>query len=125
MPTGREGYLMIDHRASPGVPEDVARATGFDPRYMGEGKFYEADTLTCSHCKCAQVKNLLRTRPRAYCAKCNGHYICDICAVAAQEPTYIHTSFDRLSDVYRELAARETLGSPSALLNNPSKVLIP
>lgn len=119
------GYLLIDHRASPGVPEDIARASGLDPRYMGEGKFYEAETLTCSHCKCAQIKNLLRTRDRATCPKCNYHYICDLCAIKAQEPTYIHTPFDKLSDVHRELAARETLGSPSALLNSVPKLLLP
>ena len=47
----REGYLMVDHRASPGIPEDVARQIGMDPAQVKEGKLLEAATLTCSHCK--------------------------------------------------------------------------
>jgi hypothetical protein len=44
------GYLMVDHRASPGLPEDVARWAGYDPKLAGEGKVYEVDTMSCSHC---------------------------------------------------------------------------
>lgn len=46
-----EGFLLIDHRASPGVPEEIALAAGMDPKHCGEGKLFEAPTLTCSHCK--------------------------------------------------------------------------
>ena len=93
------GYLMIDHRASPGVPEHIARASGLDPRYCGEGKLFEAATLTCSHCKTSVVKNLLRTRERATCFKCGNHYICDICASEARKPDYSHTPYEKVLDV--------------------------
>lgn len=53
----REGYLMIDDRAS-------------------GGKLLEAATVTCAHCQLTWVKNPQRTRPRAYCAHCNS-YVCD------------------------------------------------
>ena len=59
----REGYLMVDHRASPGLPPELAVSLGLDPKLVGEGKLMEAATLTCSHCKGALLKNPLRVRP--------------------------------------------------------------
>jgi hypothetical protein len=107
---------MVDHRFSPGLTEDEARQSGFDPKYCGEGKLFEADTLTCSHCKNTVVKNPLRTRERANCFKCGFHYICDACAFAATQPDYSHTPFEKYVDNVIELACREILGSPSNLL---------
>lgn len=75
----REGYLLVDHSFSPGLPADVARASGYDPALCGEGKRFEAATQTCSHCGGSQVKNPLRTRERGHCSKCN-HFLCDPCA---------------------------------------------
>lgn len=92
------GYLMVDHRASPGIPEDIARLTGYDPKLCGEGKLFEASTMTCSHCKGTVVKNPDRTRERATCFKCSGHYICDPCAYLATLPDYVHTPFDKVID---------------------------
>lgn len=64
------GYLTIDHRASPGMP---------DMPGLGEGTFFEADTQTCNHCKIPVVLNPLRKRARFFCPKCD-QYCCDICA---------------------------------------------
>lgn len=61
-----EGYLMIDHRASPGLP-----APG-----MGEGQLYETATITCVHCQTVVILSPTRTRARGYCQKCD-HYVCD------------------------------------------------
>lgn len=107
------GYLMVDHRASPGLPEDVARAAGYDPKFCQEGRLFEAATMTCSHCKCAVVKNPLRTRDRHSCMKCGGHYICDGCALEASLSDYQHTPFDKVIDDNLRQAA---LGSPLELL---------
>ena len=109
----REGYLMVDHRASPGIPEDIARASGFDPKFCGEGKMFEAASLTCSHCKGVVVKNPLRTRERHFCVKCGGHYICDGCAFAAAQPDYVHAPFDKVIDDTLRQAA---LGTPPSLI---------
>lgn len=106
------GYLMVDHRASPGLPEDIARLSGYDPELCKEGKMYEADTMTCSHCKNVVVKNPFRTRERHSCMKCSGHYICDICAYKATAPDYVHTPFEKLADKIRE----QELGNPTCLL---------
>ncbi len=77
----QEGWLMIDNRESPGVSDEVLRtlAPGLPPG-AGRGMF-EAPTITCSHCQAVLIVNPLRTRERAYCAKCD-HYICDGCGAA-------------------------------------------
>src|SRR6266536_2801528 len=92
-----EGYLLIDHRASPGLPEDVARRNGLDPRRTGEGKVFEAATLTCAHCKTVVIINPGRTRERAHCFRCSA-YICDNCSLAAQQAGYEHRSWNEVVD---------------------------
>jgi hypothetical protein len=77
-----QGYMMVDHRASPGFTEEQARAVGYDPAMCREGKVWETKTLTCMDCKHAVVPNPERVRPRETCRHCM-HYICDICAVKA------------------------------------------
>lgn len=109
-----EGYIMVDNRASPGLPEDIARNAGYDPAQCGEGKLYESATLTCSHCKNAFVKNPFRIRERPYCAKCD-HYICDWCDAARNDPLYTHLPFDKKEDLILEAAVT---GNPlNQLLN--------
>ena len=109
----QQGYLMIDHRFSPGLPEDVALMVGMDPKLAGEGKLFEADTLTCAHCKCAVMKNPMRQRARENCPKCGNHYICDLCALEMRQPDYDHTPFEaKIEAVVKEML----LGSPTKLL---------
>jgi len=115
-----EGYLLVDHRASPGLPEDVALKAGYDPKFCGEGKIFEAASLTCSHCKNSWIKNPLRTRERAYCSKCD-HYICDWCDLKRQDPLYVHLPYSKVVDITLELAAK--LGTPQELLNPPNIIL--
>jgi hypothetical protein len=111
---------MVDHRFSPGLPEDVARQAGYDPKLCGEGKMYESATLTCSHCKISYVKNPFRTRDRSYCQKCD-HYICDGCGYEAAQPEYVHLPYAKVVDITLELA--EKLGTPQELLNPPNIIL--
>lgn len=109
------GELIIDHRASPGLPEEIARQAGYDPKLCREGKMYEAATMTCSHCRCSVVKNIFRTRDRHYCQKCSGHYICDICAFKAAQPDYVHAPFEKTAEqiIHSSLTGE---GSPPQLL---------
>jgi hypothetical protein len=94
----REGYVIIDHTNSPGLPAEIAIRNGLDPKYTGAGKKYEAATQTCNHCKGVVLINKLRTRPRAHCPKCNG-YICDGCAYETTLPLYVHTPFEKKIDI--------------------------
>lgn len=64
----KEGELVIDHRASPGLNH---------PK-LGEGSFYQSATATCAHCNSIVVLRPDRSRPRGYCRKCDD-YICDAC----------------------------------------------
>ena len=75
-----EGQLTIDHRASPGMPADLARKHGFDPSLVGEGKCFQTATFKCNHCGTPLVKNPWRVRARGHCFKCHS-YICDGCNV--------------------------------------------
>jgi hypothetical protein len=109
----REGYLYVDHRASPGLPEPIARRMGGS---AGE-KLHEIATLTCSHCKTVQIKNPLRIRERGFCSKCS-HYVCDICEAKMHHPDYIHVPFDKLVDIIQ--TQRALLGSPTELLISPT-----
>jgi hypothetical protein len=112
-----KGYLLIDHRASPGLPEDLALRLGLDPKQVAGGRLYEADTLTCVHCKTVVVKNLFRERERASCSKCSFRYICDFCAAAMRQPDYDHVPFEKLVDKVLDADAKgQPLGSPAALL---------
>ncbi len=119
----REGYLFVDHSASPGIPEEVALSIGLDPQLVREGKVLEAATKTCVHCKSAVMINPLRTRERASCMKCGGKYICDDCALQARLSGYSHTPFEKRVDLAKDAEAKgiPILGSPPALLQPPMK----
>lgn len=95
--TKPEGYLFVDHRASPGLPEDIARKMGFDPNQVKEGAVFEAATLRCCHCPSVFIKNPLRTRERGHCYKCSG-YICDACEIASKTSGYVHISAQEVID---------------------------
>lgn len=114
----REGYLMVDHRASPGLPPEIARQAGYDVGLAGEGKLLEVGTLTCAHCRGTVVKSAHRDlikHPRHFCLKCSGRYICDACHVEATMATYSHLPFEK--KVALIFDATETgLGSPPQLL---------
>jgi hypothetical protein len=79
----REGYVLIDHRYSPGLENEDAAAAGLLGLPVGRNKVFEAATDTCWHCKKVVIRNPHRTRERANCSKCD-HYICDPCALEMQ-----------------------------------------
>src|SRR5260221_11085445 len=95
-----EGYLLIDHRNSPGLTDAETHAGGL-PAGSGRGMF-EAPTITCSHCQTTLIVNPLRNRERGYCRKCD-HYICDQCGVVLAA-TGICKPFKRYVDEQQELA---------------------
>jgi len=60
-----EGYLLIDHRGSPGTSQ------------VPGGTMLEAASFTCPHCSRVIFKNPRRVRPRGYCRKCDQN-VCDL-----------------------------------------------
>ena len=74
-----EGYVLIDHRESPGLtPEELAQAGSNPLMPVGRGRKFEAPTFTCHHCDRIVILNPLRNRDRGYCQKCH-HQLCDNC----------------------------------------------
>lgn len=98
-----EGYLLIDHRESPGItPEEAAKA-GRGTVPVGRGMKFEAPTVNCSHCRRLVVLNPLRTRDRAYCPKCD-HYLCDSCEAARAQTGECYTFAQRIDDFMEDVA---------------------
>lgn len=112
--TSREGYLLIDHRAGPGMPAGFIEQSGIPAR---GGSMVEMATLTCAHCRGLSIKNPWRQRERGYCAKCDA-YICDSCVAIAREPDYQHLPFSRVIDLVKEgkaIVVGGTHGRPQLL----------
>lgn len=102
-----EGYLLIDHRNSPGVPDEMVMRAGL-PAGAGRGMF-EAPTYTCSHCQRVVVLNPLRNRDRAYCMGCD-HNICDECGAKKAAGAPCRTMKQIIEEAY-ETAQRETMAT--------------
>jgi hypothetical protein len=111
-----EGYLFIDHRASPGLSEEVAKKAGYDPFLCREGKVFEAATKACRHCRSVVIMNPERKRVRNYCVKCSNGYICDLCAEAMRQPGYVHAPFEKLVDIAKDCEAKGVTFNPTKIL---------
>ena len=98
----REGYVLVDNRASPGVSDDTVRKFDLPPG-VNRGLF-EAPTYTCSHCQRVVVINPDRSRQREYCRKCD-HYICDGCG-AKMAVTKECKTFNQIADEIMEAGAK-------------------
>lgn len=100
-----EGYLLIDHRASPGLPKDFLAKLGLSGPAVGEGASYESPTITCCHCGTVVILNPQRTRPRNHCRKCD-KYVCDnpACSLDCKP-------FNQVLDEAEKLAYREEQNS--------------
>jgi hypothetical protein len=101
----REGYLLIDHRESPGFScnEVGPQAASL----FGAGKKFEGSTLTCAHTLCGGrvvVINPLRTRERGHCYQCD-RFICDECALD-YKLTGVCRSVNRFTDDFIEAAVK-------------------
>jgi nucleosome binding factor SPN SPT16 subunit len=101
-----EGYLIIDHRAGPGLTDEQARKAGYEPFQCTEGKVFESATKSCKHCRNIVVLSPTRIRARNYCQMCGGEYVCDRCAAMMREPGYIHMPFEKVLDIVKEYEAK-------------------
>lgn len=98
------GYLEINHRDSPGLNVEQSHQAGLGGFPVGKGQLFQADTYTCSHCCRVVILNPLRTRDRAYCAKCD-RYICDTCG-AAMAVTGECVPFAKIVEEVQEAASK-------------------
>ena len=75
-----EAYILIDHRNSPGITPEFARANGLNGPAVPAGKIFESAMNICAHCGADVILNPNRLREREWCRKCDA-YICDGCAL--------------------------------------------
>jgi hypothetical protein len=79
-----EGYLMVDHRNSPGITEADLLTVPKERRgeFQAQRGLFESATIRCCHCGTMVILNPDRSRPRGYCSRCD-HYVCDnpICSM--------------------------------------------
>ena len=75
-----EGYLLIDHTASPGTTTALAHGAGKVVPVVPEGTKLEASIITCAHCQRGVILNPQRSHDREWCWGCN-HYLCDNCGL--------------------------------------------
>ena len=77
-----EGWLLIDHTASPGTGGLYAQAIRKDKDIpiVPEGKRLEVSIITCAHCQRGVILNPQRSHDREWCWGCN-HYLCDGCGL--------------------------------------------
>jgi hypothetical protein len=123
-----EGYLLIDNSHAPAIsPEEAAKLGKAHIAGLGVKKL-EAAILTCHHCQRQMVKNLLRTRPRAYCPKCD-HYICDWCEAERVKSGGMCVPMKKKLDEAQEAAALAEQKSRHGLLdrvvNVASRIILP
>lgn len=108
-----EGYLLVDHRASPGLPDWMLRWMGL-PVKDAQG-LIEVATFTCSHCNDVVVKNPERQRERAYCPKCD-HYICDGCGAIRGANGGECKTFNQVIEEVQEKGVESTQAGGSVVL---------
>ena len=109
----RAGYLVIDHRNSPGMPAGVVRAAGIAAPIVVAGQLFESETITCAHCNkpfALRIPNGPGQVDIGYCRKCD-RYLCDAPACNAECTPYI-----KILDVLQERAFREEAGYSRRLL---------
>ncbi|HSW91830.1 MAG TPA: hypothetical protein VLG09_04245 [Candidatus Saccharimonadales bacterium] len=110
--TRPEGYVMVDHRASPGIPADIAEKMGLDPKLFCEGALFEAATKRCCHCPSVVILKHDRVRERGHCRQCND-YVCDACVAASKMPDYVHMNYREVVD--KVVSGKFVLSGPTSL----------
>lgn len=110
-----EGYFLLDHSASPGVPDELLVAQGLPPG-VGQERF-ESATFTCSHCQVIVILNPDRSRSRGFCRKCE-HYVCDHCEAQRVATGECYPFIARASDLLEKIDkdGSEVLQSPTILI---------
>jgi hypothetical protein len=108
----QEGYLMIDHRQSPGVSDEAMVQLGLPP---GSGRgLFETATYTCSHCQAVVFMHPNRQRERAYCCHCE-HRLCDACGARAEAGAKCQPLRYMINEIL-EQAERQAESGPTILL---------
>lgn len=79
----QEGYVLIDHRNSPGITPEFVRDNRLDAPVVGAGQTFESAMVVCHVCGGDVILNPLRTRDRHWCYA-HDAYTCDHCTTAVR-----------------------------------------
>lgn len=104
------GYLIIDHRDSPGLTADDVRHVPGALAVAG-GSVLERDVKQCSHCGRNVFLEPNRVRQRAVCPKCH-HYICDNCERARVMSGGLCVPLQRVLDAAQTMLERDPTVTP-------------
>lgn len=112
-----EGYLMIDHRESPGITPEQAAAAGHGTIPVCSGTLFQAATINCHCCTRLVVVNPDRTRARGYCPT-HDAYSCDLCE-AERVRTGVCVPFKKVIDDFMDAVGKGQSTQPvvDAFLN--------
>lgn len=105
MKRSQEGYILIDHRNSPGVSPEFIAANNLDAPAVGAGKVFESATSVCHGCGGSVILNPDRSRPREYCAK-HDAYLCDNCALIRRVSGSCIPLRKKLNDLFERITRR-------------------
>lgn len=75
-----EGYVLIDHRNSPGVSKEFIIANNLNAPAVGAGQVFESAVVVCHSCGSDIILNPNRSRAREWCME-HDAYMCDRCAL--------------------------------------------
>ena len=95
----REGYVLIDHRNSPGISREFIARSGIDAPAVAGGTAFESAIAVCNHCHSDVILNPDRSRPREWCPRCDS-YICDTCAAARRAGAACVTAEEKLARLF-------------------------
>lgn len=120
-----EGYVLIDHRDSPGITPEQAALAGNGTMPVGRGMRFESATINCHVCKRLVILNPDRTRPRAYCPK-HDAYSCDWCEAERVRTGECHP-FQKVLDDFVDAAAKGHDVKPitDAFMARRSRLILP
>ncbi len=104
----QEGYLLIDHTASPGTGSLAANrfVARKDVPIVPEGTKLEASIITCAHCQRGVILNPQRSHAREWCWGCN-HYLCDNCALVRKIDGQCRSMRDLLNKLQERFFQKE------------------
>src|SRR5262249_23910613 len=103
----KEGYLLIDMRASPGVTAEFVRASGLDAPIVGAGQKLVCAQRQC--CACGCYINITRKDDHEWCAA-HDAYLCNNCGLL-RKLRHQHGGYKKRMEAVYEAAVRRERNS--------------
>lgn len=102
MKRSQEGYILIDHRNSPGISTDFVSRHNLDAPAVGPGQVFESAMKMCHACGTQMILNPNRSRQREWCMQ-HDAYLCDRCALTRRLTGSCIPLWKRLESIFKRL----------------------